>query len=91
MQLLEQGNVIAGTPKQVTEQLEHVIRELHIGHLMILNQIGSMPHELALENIRRTATDVVPNLRHIWNDNPEYTDNWWPSGALVRDGAGAAV
>ncbi|MCH8103314.1 MAG: LLM class flavin-dependent oxidoreductase [Chloroflexi bacterium] len=87
-QLLEQGNVIAGTPKQVTEQLEYVISELHIGHLMILNQIGSMPHELAMENIKRTATEVVPNLRHIWNDNPEYTDNWWPSGAIVRDGAG---
>ena len=67
------------------------IKDLHIGHLMILNQVGSMPHELALENIRRTATEVLPNLRHIWNDNPEYTDNWWPSGALVRDGAGAAV
>ena len=88
-QLKEQGNVIAGTPKQVTEQLEYVIKDLHIGHLMLLNQVGSMPHELALENIKRTATEVVPNLRHIWNDNPDYVDHWWPSGAIVRDAAGA--
>ena len=73
--LLNQGNIIAGTPSQVTEQLEQVINDLHIGHLMILNQIGSMPHELTMENIRRTAQDVVPNLRHIWS---EYEDHWWP-------------
>ena len=89
-QLLEQGNVIAGTPAQVTEQLESVVKDLHIGHLMLLNQIGSMPHEMAKENIRRTAQEVVPNLRHIWDDKPEYVDNWWPSGAITRIGAGVA-
>ncbi len=88
--LIEQGNVVAGTPSQVTEQLESVVKDLHIGHLMILNQIGSMPHEMAKENIRRTATEVVPNLRRIWNDKPEYVDKWWPSGAVVREGEGVA-
>ena len=87
-QLLEQGNVIAGTPDRVTEQLEHVIQDLHIGHLMILNQFGSMPHDLTLDNIRLTATEVVPRLRHIWNDVPEYEDRWWPQGAVVRDAQG---
>jgi len=89
-QLLEQGNVIAGTPAQVTEKLESVVKALHIGHLMLLNQIGSMPHEMAKENIRRTAQEVVPNLRHIWDDKPEYVDHWWPQGAITRTGAGAA-
>ena len=82
--------MIAGTPAQVTEQLESVVKDLHIGHLMLLNQIGSMPHEMAKENIRRTAQEVVPNLRHIWDDKPEYVDNWWPSGAITRTGAGVA-
>ncbi|HTE87063.1 MAG TPA: hypothetical protein VK821_20315, partial [Dehalococcoidia bacterium] len=73
--LREQGNIIAGTPKQVSEQLEQVIKDLRVGHLMLLNQFGSIPHDLAMENIRQTATKVVPNLRHIWDD--AWQDEWW--------------
>jgi len=73
--LLAQGNIVAGTPKQVTEQLEQVIKNLHIGHLMVLNQFGSIPHDLAMDNIRNTATKVLPNLRHIWEG--EWEDKWW--------------
>jgi hypothetical protein len=73
--LLANGNVVAGTPSQVAEQLEFVIKDLHIGHLMILNQFGSIPHDLAMENIRRTATEVVPKLRHIWDG--QWEDHWW--------------
>jgi hypothetical protein len=83
-ELREAGNVVAGTPKQVTEQLESIIKDLRIGHLMLLNQFGSIPHELAKENIRRTAQEVVPNLRHIWS---EYQDHWWPQNAIVREPA----
>ena len=84
-ELREAGNVVAGTPDQVTNQLEQVIKDLRIGHLMILNQFGSIPHELAKENIRRTAHEVVPNLRHLWSD---YKDHWWPQNAVVRESAG---
>ena len=84
-ELREAGNVVAGTPAQVTDQLEQVIKDLRIGHLMILNQFGSIPHELAKENIRRTAHEVVPNLRHLWSD---YEDHWWPQNAVVRESAG---
>ena len=84
-ELREAGNVVAGTPDQVTNQLEQVIKDLRIGHLMILNQFGSIPHELAKENIRRTAHEVVPNLRHLWS---EYKDHWWPQNAVVRESAG---
>lgn len=74
--LLNQGNIVAGTAKQVTEQLEQVIKDLRIGHLMVLNQFGSIPHDLALANIEKTAREVLPNLRHLWKD--EYEDRWWP-------------
>ena len=84
-ELREAGNVVAGTPAQVIEQLEQVIKDLRIGHLMILNQFGSIPHELAKENIRRTAHEVVPSLRHIWSD---YEDHWWPQNAVVRESVG---
>jgi alkanesulfonate monooxygenase SsuD/methylene tetrahydromethanopterin reductase-like flavin-dependent oxidoreductase (luciferase family) len=85
-ELREAGNVVAGTPEQVTEQLRSVARDLHIGHLMILNQFGSIPHELAKENIRRTAQEVIPKLRDMWS---EYEDHWWPQNAIVRGGSAA--
>ena len=85
-ELREAGNVVAGTPEQVTEQLRSVAKDLHIGHLMILNQFGSIPHELAKENIRRTAQEVIPKLRDMWS---EYEDHWWPQNAIVREGSAA--
>ena len=51
---------------------------------MLLNQIGSMSHENAMYNIEKTATEVIPNLRHMWS---EYEDQWWPQNAIVREGA----
>jgi alkanesulfonate monooxygenase SsuD/methylene tetrahydromethanopterin reductase-like flavin-dependent oxidoreductase (luciferase family) len=73
--LVANGNIVAGTPSQVVEQLEQVARDLRVGHLMLLCQFGSIPHELAMENIRLTATEVVPKLRHIWEG--EWEDHWW--------------
>jgi alkanesulfonate monooxygenase SsuD/methylene tetrahydromethanopterin reductase-like flavin-dependent oxidoreductase (luciferase family) len=73
--LTSQGNIIAGTPSQVVEQLEHVIKDLRVGHLMLLNQFGSLPHDLAMRNIRLTTERVLPKLRHLWDDR--WTDNWW--------------
>ena len=58
---------MAGTPSQVTEQLEHVIKDLHIGHLMVLNQFGSIPHDLAMDNIKLMGEKVLPKLQHIWD------------------------
>ncbi|MDP6607325.1 MAG: LLM class flavin-dependent oxidoreductase [Dehalococcoidia bacterium] len=82
------GNVVAGTPDQVTEQLEQVATDLRVGHLMLLNQIGSMPHDLAMHNIEKTATEVIPNLRHMWSG---YEDHWWPQNTIVREPAAAGV
>ncbi len=49
---------------------------------MVLNQFGSIPHELAMRNIELTATKVLPNLRHIWQG--EWEDRWWPSPLRER-------
>ena len=80
--LLDQGNIIAGTPSQVAEQLEHVIKDLHVGHLMLLNQFGSIPHDLAMENIRLMGEKVLPKLRHIWDG--QWEDQWWPKPLAQR-------
>jgi alkanesulfonate monooxygenase SsuD/methylene tetrahydromethanopterin reductase-like flavin-dependent oxidoreductase (luciferase family) len=73
--LVAQGNIVAGTPSQVTEQLEQVVKDLHVGHLMVLNQFGSIPRELAMQNIRLTGTEVLPRLRSIWDG--QWDDHWW--------------
>ena len=86
-ELLANGNVVAGTPSQVAEELEHLTRRLHIGHLMLLNQIGSMPPDIAMENIRLTAEQVLPKLRGIWDG--EWQDQWWIAPAAQPVPAGA--
>ena len=71
-----------GTPSQVVEQLEHVIKTLHVGHLMVLNQFGSIPHDLATQNIRMLGERVLPKLRHLWDG--EWEDHWWIKPSPVR-------
>jgi len=56
---------------------EEVIDGLRVGNLMVLLQIGSMPHELALENIDRFAREVLPHLRGVWDDEG-WVNHWWP-------------
>jgi hypothetical protein len=56
---------------------EEVIKGLHVGNLMVLLQIGSMPHELALENIELFGREVLPGLRLVWDDEG-WVNHWWP-------------
>jgi alkanesulfonate monooxygenase SsuD/methylene tetrahydromethanopterin reductase-like flavin-dependent oxidoreductase (luciferase family) len=75
---VEKGYVIAGSPATVRERLqEEVIRGLRVGNLMLLVQIGSMPHELTLKNITLLAGEVLPHLREIWDDEG-WVNHWWP-------------
>ena len=58
---VDKGYVIAGSPATVRERLiEEVVKRLHVGNLMVLVQIGSMPHELTLKNIDLFAREVLP-------------------------------
>jgi alkanesulfonate monooxygenase SsuD/methylene tetrahydromethanopterin reductase-like flavin-dependent oxidoreductase (luciferase family) len=77
---VDKGYVIAGSPATVRERLqEEVIRGLRVGNLMLLVQIGSMPHELTLKNITLLAGEVLPHLREIWDDEG-WVNHWWPRG-----------
>ena len=78
--LVSSGAVVAGTPDSVTEELTHLARSLNVGHLLLLPQIGSLPHDAAVENITRIGCEIVPKLRPIF-DETGHVDNWWPSGA----------
>jgi hypothetical protein len=63
---------------------------------MVLNQFGSIPHDLAMANIKKTSQEVLPNLRHLWEG--QWEDKWWPKplakaqapGPILAPGVGAA-
>jgi alkanesulfonate monooxygenase SsuD/methylene tetrahydromethanopterin reductase-like flavin-dependent oxidoreductase (luciferase family) len=76
-ELVDKQFVIAGSPSTVREQLIEACRTLRVGNLMVLLQIGSMPHELAMRNIDLFADQVLPHLRPLWNDEP-WENEWWP-------------
>jgi alkanesulfonate monooxygenase SsuD/methylene tetrahydromethanopterin reductase-like flavin-dependent oxidoreductase (luciferase family) len=77
-EFVEKGYVIAGSPATVRDRLkEEVVKGLRVGNLMVLLQIGSMPHELTLENMDLFAREVLPDLRDIWNDEG-WVNHWWP-------------
>jgi alkanesulfonate monooxygenase SsuD/methylene tetrahydromethanopterin reductase-like flavin-dependent oxidoreductase (luciferase family) len=86
---VEKGYVIAGSPSTVRDRLkEEVISGLRVGNLMVLVQIGSMPHELTLKNIELFAREVLPPLRGIWDDEG-WVNHWWPAG--LREAASRSV
>ena len=63
---VEKGYVIAGSPATVRQRLEEeVVKGLRVGNLMVLLQIGSMPHELTLQNMDLFAREVLPSLRRL--------------------------
>jgi alkanesulfonate monooxygenase SsuD/methylene tetrahydromethanopterin reductase-like flavin-dependent oxidoreductase (luciferase family) len=68
--------VICGSPATVRDQLKEACEDLRIGNLMVLLQMGSMPHELALKNTDLFFKEVAPALRDMWDD--EWENHWWP-------------
>jgi alkanesulfonate monooxygenase SsuD/methylene tetrahydromethanopterin reductase-like flavin-dependent oxidoreductase (luciferase family) len=92
---VEKGYVIAGSPATVRDRIrEEVVKGLRVGNLMVLLQIGSMPHELTLENMDLFAREVLPHLRPLWDDEG-WVNAWWPErlrGARqALDGVATAV
>ena len=75
---IDEGYVIAGSPKTVRERLREAMKTLNCGHLMILQQIGSMPPELVRKSTDLFAREVMPHLRDLWTD---FEDKWSPKRA----------
>src|SRR5579885_1869509 len=72
---VDQGFIIAGSPKTVRERLREAMKTLHCGHLMMLMQIGSMPPDLVKASTELFAKEVMPYMRDLWS---EYEDRWSP-------------
>ncbi len=86
---LNDGYVACGSPATVRDQLKDLSESLRVGNLMVLLQIGSMPHELALKNIELFFREVAPALRPIWDD--EWENHWWPAGLRRKVHRGATA
>src|SRR5205814_5175851 len=82
--VVEKCYVISGSPATVRQRLqEEVVKGLRVGNLMVLLQIGSMPHELTLQNMDLFAREVLPSLRGFWEDEG-WVNHWWPEKLRAR-------
>src|SRR5688572_4354842 len=71
---LEDGTIIAGSPKHVEEQIRDLSDQLRLGHLMTLLQFGNMNKETTMYNTKMFAERVLPNIQGLWG---EWEDKWW--------------
>ena len=69
--------VVAGSPATVRQQLQEIARDLRIGNFILMLQMGSMPHELVMQNIELLAREVLPGLKDLWDDQG-WEHAWWP-------------
>jgi len=79
---VEHGFVIAGSAATVRETLREALTHMHVGHLMLLLQMGDLPDALARENTQRFARDVMPHLKDLWS---EYEDHWYPAPWIPKE------
>ncbi len=75
-QYVEEGFLVGGDPDQVTEQMEHLIKSLRVGHLFALLHFGNMPKDKCERSTLLFAEKVMPRLKHLWEN--DYEDKWMP-------------
>jgi alkanesulfonate monooxygenase SsuD/methylene tetrahydromethanopterin reductase-like flavin-dependent oxidoreductase (luciferase family) len=61
--LMEHGMVIVGSAATVRERLIATSKELGVGNLIAMLQMGTLPADLTEKNLRLFARDVMPHLR----------------------------
>ena len=84
--LAETRSVIAGSPATVRDQILEFTKEFGIGNLLVMLQMGGMPHDLTMKNIQLFAEEVLPYLQEQWRDEG-WENDWWPTGLALRAGA----
>jgi alkanesulfonate monooxygenase SsuD/methylene tetrahydromethanopterin reductase-like flavin-dependent oxidoreductase (luciferase family) len=81
--LVDNGLIIAGSPATVADRLIEAAKTLHVGNLIALLHMGSMPHGLTEKNLTLFAEEVLPRIRNQWMDQG-WEHKWWPKGAADR-------
>lgn len=82
-ELADTRAAIVGGVSTVVDQIAEFVKECRVGNLLVILQAGSMPHQLARQNISLFASDVLPRLRGIWDDEG-WEHRWWPTGIGAR-------
>ena len=77
--LAEARSVIAGSAATVRDQIVEFVKEFRIGNLLVMLQMGGMPHDVTMKNIHMFAEEVMPHVRSVWDDG-EWENRWWPTG-----------
>jgi alkanesulfonate monooxygenase SsuD/methylene tetrahydromethanopterin reductase-like flavin-dependent oxidoreductase (luciferase family) len=80
------GFIVAGTPKRVRERLRELASSLRVGQLIACLHVGNLPGEVAEKNTTLFGTEVIPYLRDLWADEPDY---WTPKLSQERVAANA--
>jgi alkanesulfonate monooxygenase SsuD/methylene tetrahydromethanopterin reductase-like flavin-dependent oxidoreductase (luciferase family) len=88
-EIVETQCAIVGSPATVRDQISQFVEEFRIGNLIVLLQLGGMPHELAMKNISMFGEEVLPHLQKIW-ESEGWEHHWWPQPVSTRDEAALA-
>ncbi len=75
-QMIDEGYIIIGDPDQVAERMTEVATSLNVGHIMALCHFGNMAKDVVMHNTELMATKVLPQVRHLFED--EWENKWWP-------------
>jgi alkanesulfonate monooxygenase SsuD/methylene tetrahydromethanopterin reductase-like flavin-dependent oxidoreductase (luciferase family) len=82
-QLVEEGNIVAGSPDEVAEKLREISTSLRVGHVLPLLQIGNMRRETTMKNIKMFGEEVLPQIHDVWDDE-DWEDRWSPRPLAQR-------
>jgi alkanesulfonate monooxygenase SsuD/methylene tetrahydromethanopterin reductase-like flavin-dependent oxidoreductase (luciferase family) len=85
---VDEGYIIAGSPKTVRERLSQVVKDMNVGHVMTLLHFGNLSREQTMQNTDLYAKEVMPYMKNIWS---EWEDHWSPKPLNLKQRAKAAA
>jgi hypothetical protein len=85
---VDQGYIIAGSPKTVRERLTQVVKEMNVGNVMTLLHFGNLSREQTMKNTELYAKEVMPHMKKLWG---EWEDHWCPKPLDLKQRAKAAA
>jgi alkanesulfonate monooxygenase SsuD/methylene tetrahydromethanopterin reductase-like flavin-dependent oxidoreductase (luciferase family) len=87
--IVDRGYIMAGTAETVVDQMNDMADTLRAGHVMLLCHFGNLNKETVQYNTQRFADDVMPKIRHHFDD--EWEDRWYPTDTLETMATPAAI
>ena len=60
---IKNGGLAFGSPKEVTERLIEKAEQMGANRLLLNINLGALPHDLFMEQVRRFGREVLPKLQ----------------------------